>query len=316
MIRGGVSDTLGKSRKGNLAGKFFWSPFTAIMARDGAWQQRKNLWLSLGLRSEAGRTEAKKTCLPSGIIGGNVGDIEISIFDPVLTEVCYRWFCPNGGQIIDPFSGGSVRGVVASILGFKYWGCDLSAEQVTANALQGTELELEDPVPTWIHGDSRDKVSEAPDADFLFSCPPYCDLEVYSDDPKDLSAMSHTDFMDAYADIIEKSAARLKDNRFACFVVGDVRDSKGFYYNFPGKTVRAFEAAGLRYYNEAVLVTVVGSAFLRAHRPFTATRKLAKTHQNILVFCKGDPALAAAAIGESGTLERNVSGLGVMRFLK
>ena len=37
-----------------------------------------------------------------------------SIFDPVLCELAYRWSCPQGGTIIDPFAGGSVRGVVAA----------------------------------------------------------------------------------------------------------------------------------------------------------------------------------------------------------
>ena len=60
-----------------------------------------------------------------------------SIFDPVLTELCYRWFCPSGGLILDPFAGGSVRGIVASVLGYKYEGFELRAEQVAANANTG-----------------------------------------------------------------------------------------------------------------------------------------------------------------------------------
>ncbi|MGB3315839.1 MAG: DNA methyltransferase, partial [Albidovulum sp.] len=39
-----------------------------------------------------------------------------SIFDPVLCEIAYRWFCPQGGTVLDPFAGGSVRGIVASQL--------------------------------------------------------------------------------------------------------------------------------------------------------------------------------------------------------
>ena len=31
-----------------------------------------------------------------------------SIFDPVLCEIAYRWFCPAGGTVLDPFAGGSV----------------------------------------------------------------------------------------------------------------------------------------------------------------------------------------------------------------
>ncbi len=40
-----------------------------------------------------------------------------SIFDPVLCEIAYRWFCLQGGTVLDPFAGGSGRGIVASRLG-------------------------------------------------------------------------------------------------------------------------------------------------------------------------------------------------------
>src|SRR5882724_9329726 len=56
-----------------------------------------------------------------------------SIFDPVLCELAYRWFCPPEAQVLDPFAGGSVRGVVASLLGYLYTGVELRGEQVAAN---------------------------------------------------------------------------------------------------------------------------------------------------------------------------------------
>jgi len=68
-----------------------------------------------------------------------------SIFDPVLCEVVYRWFCPAGGRVLDPFAGGSVRGITASILGYKYTGIDLSARQIEANKLQADELLITSP---------------------------------------------------------------------------------------------------------------------------------------------------------------------------
>ena len=99
-------------------------------------------------------------------------------------------------------------------------------------------------------------------------------------------------------EIIKKACDRLKNDRFACFVVGEVRDKKGNYYNFVGDTVQAFKDAGLYFYNEAVLVTAVGSLPVRAGKQFSASRKLGKTHQNILVFVKGDGKKAAQACGD------------------
>lgn len=223
-----------------------------------------------------------------------------SIFDPVLCELSYRWFCPPDGRVLDPFAGGSVRGIVASKLGRHYLGIDLRPEQIDANREQATAICDKACVPLWHTGDSFSVLKTLGDArfDFIFSCPPYADLEVYSDDPRDLSTMAYEDFRSAYANIIAASCARLKDDRFATFVVGDLRDKTGCYRNFPGHTIVAFEAAGLRLYNEAILITAAGSLPIRVGKQFTATRKLGKTHQNVLTFIKGDPRKATEAIGE------------------
>jgi DNA modification methylase len=221
-----------------------------------------------------------------------------SIFDPVLCEIAYRWFCPRDGVVLDPFAGGSVRGIVASRLGRRYVGVELRAEQVAANVAQ---LSLAgDPPPEWRQGDSREiaRIAGDVEADLVFSCPPYWNLEEYSDDPADLSAMGREDFFVAYAEIIREAVARLRPDRFAVWVIGDVRDGDGCYVNLPGRTVEAFEAAGARFYNDAILVTAVGSLPVRVGRQFEASRKLGRTHQNVLVFVKGDPRKATEACGE------------------
>ncbi|MCA3583837.1 MAG: DNA methyltransferase, partial [Methylocystis sp.] len=132
----------------------------------------------------------------------------------------------------------------------------------------------------------------------IFSCPPYWNLEVYSDDPADLSTLCKDAFFVAYATIIRDTVARLRDDRFAVWVIGDVRDAGGFFVNLPGRTVEAFEAAGAKFYNDAILITAVGSLPIRVGRQFTASRKLGRTHQNVLVFCKGDPKRATEACGQ------------------
>lgn len=221
-----------------------------------------------------------------------------SIFDPVLCELVYRWFCPPGGLVLDPFAGGSVRGIVASKLGRRYLGIELRAEQVAANRKQADEI-CQAPAPKWIVGDSRELAQLAGQAraDLIFSCPPYADLEVYSDDPRDISTMDYPAFLQAYRAIIAAAIAQLKPHRFACFVVGDLRDKRGFYRRFVSDTEQAFEDAGARLYNEAILVTALGSLPIRAGRGFEAARKLGKTHQNVLIFCKDDPKKATEALG-------------------
>jgi DNA modification methylase len=228
-----------------------------------------------------------------------------SIFDPVLCELVYRWFSPPGGAILDPFAGGSVRGIVASRLARRYTGIDLSARQLEANEAQAAAICTEMP-PRWIVGDSRNAKTLAPGQyDLIFSCPPYGDLERYSDDPADLSTMAWGDFLTQYRAIIAACVGMLKADRFACFVVGDIRDKKGIYRSLPAETIRAFHDAGATLYNDAILVTAVGSLPIRAGKQFDSSRKLGKTHQNVLVFIKGDPVAATKAIGtvEAGRLE-------------
>ena len=100
--------------------------------------------------------------------------------------------------------------------------------------------------------------------------------------------MPYDEFKKVYTDIISKSVAKLKQNAFAAIVVGEVRDKKGNYYNFVGDTVEAFKKAGMEYYNECILVNSIATAALRANRQFNAGRKVVKSHQNVLVFLKGD----------------------------
>ena len=210
-----------------------------------------------------------------------------SIFDPVLAELLVRWFSPPAGHVIDPFAGGSVRGIVTAALGRRYWGCDLRAEQVDANRAQLDGMEL--PVtPTWVVGDAVDMVPTAPMCDLVLTCPPYGDLERYSDDPRDLSTMDWPAFVAAYRHIIALTVARMRPDSFATFVVGDFRDTRsGYYRGFVAETIRAFVDAGAPLYNEGILINAAGTAGLRATRQFGGGRKLVKTHQNVLVFVKG-----------------------------
>ena len=90
------------------------------------------------------------------------------------------------------------------------------------------------------------------------------------------------------------------------FVVGDVRDERGLYRGLPYDTIGAFKAAGLALYNDAILVTSIGSLPIRVGHQFTSTRKMGKCHQNVLVFLKGDPRRATEAAGDAqfGSVEQ------------
>jgi DNA modification methylase len=309
-----------------LKDDFIFPPFSILNAMNGEWIERKRQWLDLGIKSEQGRSDnltfditcqmpewyelknklraklgkeptTEETFKEAKKIGLNLMGCT-SIFDPVLTELMYRWFNVRGGSILDPFAGGSVRGVVAAKLGFLYFGNDLRTEQIEANKENAEQIFPigSDYMPKWFCGDSaaidtildNDEATKGKQFDMIFSCPPYADLEVYSDDPKDISTMEYDEFLQVYKTIINKSCQRLKENRFAVFVVGDVRDKNGHYRNFVNDTIEAFKEAGLYYYNHIIFISSYGSLCTRVRRQMNATRKVGKTHQNVLVFAKGE----------------------------
>lgn len=317
-----------------LAQSYVVPPFSVYDSKGGTWRSRKRAWLKLGIQSELGRAGAsartggshRPACdySKSGDRGDGIGkamgrpkktlmrsctcaqgwvqrgpDAGGSIFDPVLCEALYKQFCPPGGTILDPFAGGSVRGIVASLLGYSYVGIELRRDQLEANVVQANEICI-DKKPQWVEGDAKD-IEELYDgrADFIFSCPPYADLERYSNDPRDLSTLPYTEFLRSYGQIIKATAKHLRQNRFACFVVANIRNSKtGAVRNLVGDTIEAFERAGLVFWNDAIFLTAIGSLPVRTSHVFPSQRKLGKTHQNVLVFCNGDARKASEAIGK------------------
>lgn len=319
----------------DLKSRYLEVPVSVLNTRTKEWQDRKKAWVAKGIDSGSGRDEIKKGTLSSVTssipnyyyskrdaekkAGKKLSNKEfeekwleyyipqktmlkqtndgqmVSIFDPVLCELMYYWFGFDGAKVIDPFSGGSVRGIVAHELGLQYTGIDIRKEQVEANINQWNQyIDFEEnPMnpPKWIEGNSENiKDLAMGKYDMIMSCPPYADLEVYSDNQEDISTMKYDDFLQSYRKIIKNTVDMLDEDRFAVFVVGEVRGKKngGGYYNFVSDTIQAFIDAGMIYYNEIILVNVMGSIAMRLNKQFCSGRKIGKVHQNVLVFYKGD----------------------------
>ncbi|WP_210410174.1 ParB/RepB/Spo0J family partition protein [Nesterenkonia sp. NBAIMH1] len=115
----------------SLVERFGVPPFSVLHARGGAWAARKAAWKDVGIHSEVGRTADMVYGSPQTKYtnwyevrnaadmraGRRLSDREVldecsgelvaaadwgtSIFDPVLTELMYRWFCPPYGRVLD-----------------------------------------------------------------------------------------------------------------------------------------------------------------------------------------------------------------------
>lgn len=277
-----------------LRDKFMEPPFSVLDTKGGGWQTRKRQWKQLGIESHLGREAECNVKTMSGLTPeeyekkyGRKPMEGVSIFDPALCELIYNWYCPENGTILDPFAGGSVRGIVANYLGYKYTGIDIRQEQIDSNREQALKLLPINKQPQYYVGDSNVVLTELmPMYDLVFSCPPYADLEVYSEMKEDLSTMEYNEFIKVYSEIIKKAVAKLKSGGYACFVVGDIRDKKGFYRDFISHTKQAFINAGAGLYNEAILLQPLGTAMLRAGKIFESGGKLTKVHENVLIFKK------------------------------
>ncbi len=264
-------------------------PFSVFDTKQGYWQNRKKEWVQFfGGSGGEGRDEALLgTSLNNLADLTNRGITGTSVFDPVLTEVIYTWYADKGGLILDPFCGGYTRGIVASALGYKYIGTDVRKEQVDENKNKASQLK--ETGAEWViaSGENiKDHVKEK--ADLVFTCPPYYDLEIYDkDNPEDIStSKTYADFIKRYDKVMHNTYDLLKPHGWAIIVVGNVRDKKGNYHNLVGDTVTIMQNAGYKFYNEIILATAIGTATLRARNTFDASKKVVKTHQNILFFSK------------------------------
>lgn len=290
-----------------LRSRYQEPPFTVLNRAAKDWQKRDSQWRALGIQSEVGRDGGLTYNMGMGYARAD-GDEDASavprtsVFSPTLVELLLRWYSAPGDAVLDPFAGGSVRGVVSSVLQRDYTGVELSSAQVDANRAQADLGGPGATPPTWIEGDSADLPWLLPDGqqfDMVLSCPPYAYLEQYSDDPRDLSSMDYPDFLVAYRDIIRSTVDALAPDRFIAWVVGEVRDKRGdgSLLGLVPDTIQAFRDAGARPYNDHILVTPVGTAAVRTPKQFDASRKAGRIHEYVLVFVKGDAKRATQRLG-------------------
>lgn len=320
----------------SLAGDFIVPPFDVLNAQRGEWQKRKRSWVSiLGLQTEdLGRETGLIAGAPETNPVRQVGfyrqkaewekangraistsefkhlyvpheNIRIrdttSRFDPALAEVCITWYSAEGWLVFDPFGGGVERGLVASYLRRPYIGVELRQEQVDANKRIAELANL--PIdPLWICDDamnSREVMRGRGQAGFVLTCPPYWDLEVYSDRENDVSNMTLNGFLTAMDAIVAATLDVLKPDRFAVMVMGDKRyGSRKQLAHLPHRMIESFESHGALLHNDIAMLTSLGSKPQIARYAFERRRTLQPLHEHVLVFCKGDAKKAVLAMGE------------------
>lgn len=275
-----------KFGKGNDKLKEDWvmPPFSVLDTRQQYWHERKDEWYKIMGNTTFTRENVLGTDLISTINSGT------SLFDPVLAECIIRWFVPKNGTILNLFAGGVEPNIVAAYKGHKVTGIELRQEQIDHTIRVAKSLQLS-PLLNLHCDDIVNMNSILPKNetyDAIFSCPPYYDLEVYDkNDKRDLANKPETEFDTILEKTILESSKKLKANRFAVFVVSEVRNSTtGGYRGLVPKVISWFQKAGLTYYNEIILINSIGTLPFRINNSWQY-RKVGRMHQNVLVFYKG-----------------------------
>ena len=269
---------------GLLTDRFVVPPFSILDTRQGYWQERKKAWRRLIKDFGESRESVLTGDNMSDNILNNIG--AVSLIDPVLVESLITWFAPNRAKVFDIMTGDSVEGFISNYKGHSFTGIEIREDQVRVNKENTKGMSCE-----YICDDARNVLNHIDEGtqDLLITCPPYFDLEVYSDLPNDASNQeSYEEFYSILDDSLRKSIKCLKDNRFACIIIGDIRGNDDSYYDLPGDIIRTFRESGMVLYNKAVLVDMAGTLPVRVGR-YMDSRKLGKQHQDILVFYKGNP---------------------------
>ncbi len=282
--------------KKNLSDWFIVPPFSVLNVGSDVWQARKKIWMRRIKDIAQTRSNVMKVqktinspSLHKAIEFMTIKENTSSILDPVLCEILLHWFSEEGHNTFDPFAGDTVFGFCSAYKGRPFKGIELREEQVIHNQqiidINGLDAQyiLDDAL-------NINKHIKKESMDFMFSCPPYCDLEVYSDKGNDLSNMDYDVFFDVIKNVFNDCFDCLKKERFAVITIGEVRHKDtGCYIGLVPKIIQIMCDAGFHYYNEIILNTPTGNLMMRAGRYMNQNRKIGKNHQNVLVFYKGNP---------------------------
>lgn len=263
------------------AGKDWFCTTTTVWQVDEIIKRRVRDWRRL--TEETGHSGARNEVFRAD--HNSVYTSTHSVFPaPLMEMIIVRYAGKVGSSILDAFAGGPPRGLVSTIMGHRYTGFEIRQEQIDENEALLKRLKLSGA--TYVNGDGRFlAVDEL--FDCAITCPPYYDLEQYSDSANDLSNLnSYSEFNASMALCSNAHFERLKPGAFACIIVGLFRDKKtGELIDFPAHTVENFREAGFTYWQHIILSKNFASAAVRASNAWKG-HKLVPRHENLLIFRK------------------------------
>lgn len=259
-------------------GKDWWGSTTTIWNVDEIIKRRVRDWRRL--TGETGHSGARDETFRADHDSLYTGTH--SVFPaPLMEMIIVRYAGAIGSTILDAFAGGPPRGLVSAIMGHHYTGFEVRKEQIDENEAVLKSLKLKGA--SYVHGDGR-FLDIDQQFDCGVTCPPYFDLEVYSDQSDDISGMhSYNEFNASMWCCAHAYRERIKPGGFVAVIVGLFRDKTGELIDFPSHTVENFREAGFLYWQHIILSKNFASAAVRAGNAWRGN-KLVPRHENLLIF--------------------------------
>ncbi len=211
--------------------------------------------------------------------------VHVSIFNPAIAAYLLNCYAPECGTCFDPFAGGGTRAIMAASYGLDYEGYEIRDEECLAVFDRCENAGVSDRV--LIHcGDARNcKFTESESCDFLMTCPPYWNLEMYDGGANDLSMIpSYQEFLTEMEKVISETKRVLKRGAMSCWVVGLHRNTDGSLVCLNHDITRIHTSLGFKHKEEIVLNLVNNGAVQRVGNFEKGNKYLIRNHEYALVF--------------------------------
>lgn len=211
----------------------------------------------------------------------------LSKFNPTVAENILNFWSEPNDIILDPFAG-RTRALITSLKDRKYIGFEISkkAVDVIKDLIKENKKDIKIS-PTIYHDDSFNMDDyNLPKVDFIFSCPPYFNLEKYESCNGQLSDIKkYSQFLERYEQILNKSVQYLKKDKYCALVIGDFR-IRGKFHTFHIDTINLMEKLGMKLHDIVILQSVTWDFAVRRFGGIKKHKMTAKVHEYLLVFKK------------------------------
>src|SRR4030043_1478952 len=185
---------------------------------------------------------------------------KLSEFSPLLAARIVEYWSDENDLILDPFAGRGTRVLISKSMDRRSIGLDISWEFIThindkvadKRSLMDFDDNRDKYIPSPVHTDSRFMPIKDESIDFIYSCPPFWNIEKYEHRDGQLADIDdYNDFLKQMGRVFKECYRVLKDGKFIVMVVQDFRLWKKFYA-LGAHTVQLIEESNFSMYDNVI----------------------------------------------------------------